>query len=340
MRNARLTIAMTLIAGITSVGAMAESATIAVSNPTGNGVVTVTITRPDGTQDIIPISVTAVMSAQEKRDQIAVNLFGRGYDAAPVGPRGVKIDGLAQGTTVDIDAGSTGEQIDRIVASAAQDAQIQFAGFFDPIAADGLPADFTAGFVTGEGSFLAQVTAEELGFQTDGPSIALALFERLRLPAQDMGVELELMGDAILVGFPGPLSSQRGGVVFGTTSLSEGLSGGLLVSQSSGVGVAFVPATELNIESGGPAESAIELGAGTGSQYCVYLIVSSNCSELGSGDFVCVNCPTSNSCSNTIAFRVVSGADTNCHGRWANAYGRDRDCQDCPRDGKTGWRFR
>jgi hypothetical protein len=332
---------MALAAGFTSVSALAESATIAVSDPTGNGVVTVTVTLPDGTQDIIPISVTNVMSAEDKRDQIAVNLFGRGYDAQPVGPRGVKINGLDEGTSVSIDAGTTGEQIDRVVASAAQDAQVSFAGLFDPIAADGLPADFTAGFVCGENSFLAQVTAEELQFQTDGARIALALFERLLEPASQLGVELELVGDGIRVGFPGSLSSQRGGVVFGTTSLSPGVSGGLLVSQSGGFTEPGQPQQEsLALKSGGPTETPIELGPATGSQYCVYIIVGSNCSQLSSGDYVCVNCPDGGSCSNTIAFVVVNGSDVECSGRWGNAHGGDNSCHGCPGGGKKGWRFR
>lgn len=341
MRNVRFTIAMSLVAGFATLTALAETATISVSDPMGNGVVTVTVTRPDGTVDTIPISVMHVMNATDKRDQIAVNLFGRGYNVQSVGLRGVKIKDLPKGTTVAINAGTTAEQIDRIVASAAHDSQIQFGGVFDPIAPDGFPADFTAGFVTADGSFLAQVTAEELEFQTDGANIALALFERLVQPAADLGVELELVGDGIRVSFPGPLSTETGGVVFGTTSPSEGLSGGLLLGQS----ITAVPAVRpqrrlLDAEPpSDPNATAIEFGAATGAHYCEYLIVSSNCTQLRSGDYVCVNCNENGDCANTIAFKVINGSDEECHGRWGNAYGNDHDCQNCVFGGKTGWKF-
>lgn len=338
MQAARLRFVFAAIATFLAltVPVAAESATIAVSDPTGNGVVTVTVTRPDGTVDTIPISVTHVMSAKEKRDQIAVNLLVRGYDAAASGPRRVTIDGLEEGTVVSVDAGATGERIDRLVADAARDARIRFAGLFDPIAADGAPCEFTAGFVAGESSILAQVTAEELGFATDGANVALALFERLVGAADSLGVGLELVDDALWITFPDGQADPRAGVVFGTTSLSPGASGELTVHQATEADGGLQP----QVETAQPFDrhrSDIEFTSGASGDYCVYFIVSSTCPQLEAGDFVCVNCPDSR-CSNTIAFKVVNG-DDDCRGRWSNAHGTDTRCKNCPANGKRGWRF-
>jgi len=332
-----------LAAGATilaSVAALAGTATIRVSQPTGAGVVTVTINFPDGTQDIIPISVTQVMTAQEKRDQIAVNLLGRGYSTTPTPQNGVKIEDLPEGTTVAVDSGTTGERVDRVIGNGAREGFINFDGFYDPFAADGQPAEFTAGFVTSAGSYLAQVSADELQMSTDGFNVSLALFERLLPAALDLGVELDLLGPGLRVGFPG-LLGQRSGVVFGTTSLSGGARGDLHLSSigGSGAGEGLVGAAQsASVANSQPRVSEIEFDSRDSSEYCVYMIEQSTCDALDAGDTVCVNCPDSNRCPHTIVFAVVNDGGVECNGRWRNVGGRE--CRSCPSGGRRGWRFR
>jgi hypothetical protein len=330
----------TLSAGCLAISALAGDATIKVSQPTGNGFVTVTITRPDGSVDSIPISVTTVMTVEEKRDQIAVNLLGRGYSTAPVGPDGVKILNLDSGTSVQFDPGATGEVADRISVSAASEGHVQFQGFFDPIDAHGNPAVFTAGFIASTGSVLMQVSAEELHFVTDGANVAAALYERLLPEAQRLSVEMFVDDAGLHMSLPPSAKPRQGGVVFGTTSLSPGCAGRVTAGASSG-GLAPADAgPAIEAPSINPLGSTLEFTSNTAQRYCVYIIVSSTCDDLDAGDFICVNCPDSGQCSNTIAFVVVNGSDEECRGRWQNANGSDRDCIRCPAGGSTGWRFK
>lgn len=338
----KLRVIVSALSGIGfAVGAWAGEATIKVSQPTGNGFVTVTVTRPDGTVDSIPISVTTVMSVEEKRDQIAVNLLGRGYATAPVGTDGVKIQNLDSGTSVHFDPGATGEETDRVTVSAASEGHIQYQGFFDPIDANGMPAVFTAGFIAATGSVLVQVNAEELAFVTEGANIAAALYERLLPEAQRLSVVLLVDDAGLHMHLPQSTRPRQGGVVFGTTSLTPGCSGRAPVGLGSDIDMPSAPAGPAALAlSARPLSSTLEATPIAAQQYCVYLIVESSCDEIDAGDYVCINCPDDDECSNTIAFKVVNGSDVECKGRWGNAYGRDTDCHDCPRGGKTGWKFK
>ncbi len=100
-----------------------------------------------------------------------------------------------------------------------------FTGFFDPFDRVGLPAVFTAGIVTDVGELTERISAQELNFQTDGPIICQALFQRLAPRAPQYGAQINYAGDRLEVYFDPAYTVTQGGIIFGTTSPSPGCTG-------------------------------------------------------------------------------------------------------------------
>jgi hypothetical protein len=102
--------------------------------------------------------------------------------------------------------------------------QIIFRGLFDPFKRNNQPAVFTGGIITDAGELVVRVSAQELNFQTDGPIICQALFQRLAPRAPAYGAQITYAGDRLEIYFDPAYTVTQGGVIFGTTSPSPGSS--------------------------------------------------------------------------------------------------------------------
>ena len=84
------------------------------------------------------------------------------------------------------------------------------------------------GIVTDVGLLREQISAADLNFQTDGPLICQALFQRLAPRAPQYGAQINYAGDRLEVYFDPAYTVTQGGVIFGTTSPSPGCAGSIL----------------------------------------------------------------------------------------------------------------
>jgi hypothetical protein len=179
-----------------------------------------------GTEEFV-IPVPPLASASIKADCIAGGCApGSGVTTHPVfhaaGSDTVKIVDLAPGTPIRFDCHTGADMPVQISFSVVTIGQIGFADSFDPIGGTGQPARFAAGIVTDLGTAVEQVSAQELNFQTDGPIICQALFQRLAPRAPQYGAQINYAGDRLEVYFDPAYTVTQGGVVVGTTSLSPG----------------------------------------------------------------------------------------------------------------------
>lgn len=176
----------------------------------------------------VPVTIPPNTSAETKRNLIKAALIARGYDVTDNGAGGsqLTITNLTDGTTVTFRPGSTGEKADKIVSTVAVIGTIEFSGFFDPIEHEfHLPAVFTAGIVTDVGELRVEVSAQELDFQTEGPIICQALFQRLAPRAPQYGAQINYAGDRLEVYFDPAYTVTQGGIIFGTDSSGPGCTG-------------------------------------------------------------------------------------------------------------------
>lgn len=192
----------------------------------------ITFTYPDGLVLPIPVLIDPlqVTTATQKSDKVSESLGGAGFVPAPTGdPTSCGIGPVPPGTQVRVVDQGTGERRDELFVLNPSEGHVAFTGFFNPFDRNGQPAVFTAGFDTDLGEFTAEVNSQELNFQTDGPIICQALFQRLAPRAPDYGAELNFAGDRLEVYFDPAYSVTVGGVVFGTTSLTPGAEGMVVV---------------------------------------------------------------------------------------------------------------
>ncbi|MGE0479301.1 MAG: hypothetical protein AB7Q17_02395 [Phycisphaerae bacterium] len=199
--------------------------TVAPSRP---GVVTVEVQGAPGPVVGVPIALPQAMSATQKRDTIVQRLGAAlppPYHVVAEGAASFRVTGLAAGQSVALHIGTTCERNDRIVTATAALAEIRFQGVFEPFDGNSAPAIFTAGIVTDVGELTAQVSAQELSFQTDGPIICQALFQRLAPRAPQYGTQINYAGDRLEVYFDPAYSVSTGGITFGTSSPSQGAAG-------------------------------------------------------------------------------------------------------------------
>ncbi|MFO0974536.1 MAG: hypothetical protein U1A27_14015 [Phycisphaerae bacterium] len=178
-----------------------------------------------GAPPIINIPLPAPMSATAKRDYVVQ------YVASVPGIQMVPLESdrcicrfLIPHATIRVRNGDTAS-INTAIAARASAGKIGFTGLFDPFDANHQPAVFTAGIVTDVGELSVNVTAAELNFQTDGPIICQALFQRLAPRAPQYGAQINYAGDRLEVYFDPAYTVTQGGIIFGTTSPSPGAFG-------------------------------------------------------------------------------------------------------------------
>jgi hypothetical protein len=209
-----------------------ESVSMAFSKPTNTKDTTVTVHFNPGGD--VSVAIPVDKSAEWKRNAIRDALIAKGFDVSgnDAGGNQLTIKHLANGTKVTFDPGATGEKKDDVVGKNVREAKIDYQGSFDPIDPAGLPAAFTAGITTDLGELTVQVTAEELNFQTDGPIICQALFQRLAPQAPHYGAQINFAGDRLEVYFDPAYTTIQGGISFGTSSLSPGCTGSVTLAGS------------------------------------------------------------------------------------------------------------
>lgn len=195
--------------------------------------ITVHIERPGLPPAAVPVMIPPGTTVVGKRNLIVGALNAAGFVAvAPPEPNKLEITGLPAGSTVRLVDGGTGEIKDTI---SVQDTvgelfgNVAFPAFFPPIDFQNQPAIFTAGILTDVGELTAQVSASELNFQTDGPIICQALFQRLAPRAPQYGAQINYAGDRLEVYFDPAYTVTQGGVVFGTTSQGQGAQGSVVI---------------------------------------------------------------------------------------------------------------
>lgn len=187
--------------------------------------VTLVVTPPNGAPWSVTVMVLPMMSAAQKRDAFIAQINASGHSAVADGPTQFSVQGVAPGTTVQWTDGGTCEALDKIVVPGAIGGTNEFSGFFEPFDTVHQPAIFTAGLVTDVGELVVTVSAAELNFQTEGPIICQALFQRLAPRAPQFGAQINFAGDRLEIYFDPAYTIVQGGVVLGTTSPSPGSGG-------------------------------------------------------------------------------------------------------------------
>ncbi len=192
--------------------------------------VSVMITYPDGNVYNMSATINPGDDAMTKRDKISGAVDGNEIpnfrvDNDPNEPS-CTIKDLPDGAVVRFYMSGTGEPNDYIEINKIEFGVAEFANsYFIPFDPSGQPAIFTAGIVTDVGELMAYVSAEELNFQTEGPIICQALFQRLAPFALSYGADILYAGDRLLIYFDPAFTQENGGVTFGTTSPSPGCAG-------------------------------------------------------------------------------------------------------------------
>jgi hypothetical protein len=218
--------------------ALANEVTVSVSAPV-DGTVTLVI---GGTQDKkgnvtggtwIPVDVKksggetgkrdAIIKAVEKAVKENSNLPK--YGVAADGDNGVKITGLAKGTLVVLLPGATGEKKDTTTAFVPLGGSFGFGNTaFASLDAFGNTSVFTGGIITDVGELSLSIPASSLP-ALDGTTITQALFAALNPSALLYGATITNGGDFLEFAFDPAKTTHGGGVVFGTTALTDGVFG-------------------------------------------------------------------------------------------------------------------
>jgi hypothetical protein len=190
------------------------------SSPSGNVVHTVQFPVPPAT----PAPQLATMTAHALAnipgvDPASVTSLG---DLVRIGstPLFDPLDGVFPGGTIRASGGTTGQDTIRLLTPEIGQGIVGFQGFFAPGPIQ-QPAIFTAGIVTDVGELTAQVSAQELTFQTDGPIICQALFQRLAPRAPQYGAQINYAGDRLEIYFDPAYTVTQGGIIFGTSSTNS-----------------------------------------------------------------------------------------------------------------------
>lgn len=178
---------------------------------------------------LIEPGMTAKQKADRIADKIAANAVPKfTVEKHPTDPT-FTIKDLPAGAVVTFHSYTTGEIRDDMKIAAAQAGRVEHTGFFDPFGYGGQPAIFTAGIVTDLGELSVQVSAAELNFQTEGPIICQALFQRLAPRAPQYGAQINYAGDRLEIYFDPAYTVTQGGIIFGTNSPGPGSSGTIVV---------------------------------------------------------------------------------------------------------------
>jgi hypothetical protein len=183
-----------------------------------------------GTIPVPPVIIPPGTPASVKRDLIQAALQAvtdpRIGAITPLPPAGLQVHlNTLRPIRVGFFPMGTGENPDYVECKGLDLGVTSYVGSFNPYDYQGQPAIFTAGIVTDVGELSVQVSAEELNFQTEGPIICQALFQRLAPHAPQYGAQINYAGDRLEVYFDPAYTVQSGGVIFGTTSTGQGASG-------------------------------------------------------------------------------------------------------------------
>ncbi len=172
-----------------------------------------------GQQDFHNIVLPGELSGSGKRDAIVdwFNAFPPPLTTQPSGPASIVMDGKPPGTGVSASPAGNAST-DRVTTTGCRDADVRFPGVFSPFDRNHQPAIFTAGIITDVGELTVSVSAAELNFQTDGPIICQALFQRLAPRAPQYGGQIHYAGDRLEVYFDPAYTVVAGGSVAGSTS--------------------------------------------------------------------------------------------------------------------------
>ncbi|MCK6455714.1 MAG: hypothetical protein L6Q92_04190 [Phycisphaerae bacterium] len=185
---------------------------------------------PPMQQQHVPIPIPPLAPVEQKRNTCVTTLNNAGVPTVPDPmPNAFRLDAVPPGSIVTLIDMGTGELNDRLLVPAITTAQVGFPGFFQPFNYANQPAQFTAGIVTDVGELTTQVSAAELNFQTDGPIICQALFQRLAPRAPQYGAEINYAGDRLEIYFDPAYTVTQGGIIFGTTSMGQGNFGQIVV---------------------------------------------------------------------------------------------------------------
>jgi len=228
---------MGLVLGVLGVtNAVAGPVTIRFTTPTNLTDKNVNVTIG---QTSISVKIPAGTSAEGKRDLIKKAIEDNKIpkftvDDAIVDDKhpdpGITIKALTKGTKVHFDPLATGETEDSTVAMLAPDASFGFNGMFAALDGTGMPSLFTGGLITDIGQLAFTVSATDLP-ALDGVSITQAFFNLLSPSAALFGAQIVNQGNTLQFLFDPGVTFGGAGVVFGTTSLSEGVFGEVTVGE-------------------------------------------------------------------------------------------------------------
>jgi hypothetical protein len=241
--NARLslvTICGAIAALVVPTFAHASSISIEAGDPQLSGMVSAVWRSPTG-QVIHDSEMPAdgTMTSSDMAARTKQHLLGiPGVDPASVSATGNQVnihstpqldplDGVLPGGSIYWGTGTTAQASMKLSSPDASHATVAATGHFQPFYQQ-QPAIFTAGIVTDLGTLSSSVSAQELNFQTDGPIICQALFQRLAPRAPQYGAQINYAGDRLEIYFDPAYTVTQGGIIFGTTSPSQGYSGTLI----------------------------------------------------------------------------------------------------------------
>lgn len=175
-----------------------------------------------GAPPTINIPIPTPKTAAQKRDWILQQLNQQFpmIMATPLDAASMVIRNIPAAAQVGSSSGDTGSQ-SQVRTAGATNATIAFPLHFDPMDRTNQTASFTAGIVTDVGVLTDHVSAAELNFQTDGPIICQALFQRLAPRAPQYGAQINYAGDRLEVYFDPAYTVNPGGVISGSTSRSQ-----------------------------------------------------------------------------------------------------------------------
>lgn len=178
------------------------------------------------------VTILPGSSAEVKRDKILAKIFSlKEWEGGAIsdGTSGLTLYSLSTGAVVTFEPGKTGEEADTLIASNSPGASFGFQNTaYAPVDATGNDAVFVGGFVTDVGDLSFALPASSLA-SLDGNAIIEALFENLNPYAPTYGVDIFNGGDYLGFTFDSRLTTRGGGVIFGTTSLSDGTFGSVVV---------------------------------------------------------------------------------------------------------------
>jgi len=209
-----------------------REAFLKIGDPSKGGKVTIaSINEWGGWLDYCTVEIPDPCDAREKARLIQENC--KEFTIDWNGDDGLRIGNLKDDVMrIAFYPGDTCEGIDKagigVPTTEEKEGRIEFKAVrFEPFDPLRQPAYFTAGIVTDVGELTVRVSSQELNFQTEGPIICQALYDRLAPRAPQYGAQINYAGDRLDIYFAPAYTKQQAYVVFGTTSPTPGCSGAI-----------------------------------------------------------------------------------------------------------------